>query len=256
VAAKAARQRYALALALLSAAPAVLAPEWIDPRSLETSSHIVEKTGKRLLSASASQPAGGALFFVQAGYKETAALLKQLVESRFPVGSGEEHAHSNFLQLAESMSFGLDRPTLRDLWIAGWKSETEKLVRAEVLRNDFKETRIRSGRYNVFPSRDGYSFLTVHALDASDLFGKAGTVIVLYRFDTAKEWWMSNPHDPFSFGYRQRVERVVSEDEFALIPVLAEKLGTPYRVFALGSNPVTSYEAQWREGRTWLEARR
>jgi YD repeat-containing protein len=166
------------------------------------------------------------------------------------------YAHSNFLQLAESMSFGLDRPTLRDLWIAGWKSETEKLVRGEVLRDDFKETRIRSGRYNVFPSRDGYSFLTVHALDASDLFGTTGTVIVLYRFDTAKEWWMSNPHDPFSFGYRRRVERVVSEDEFALLPVLAEKLGTPYRVFALGSNPVTSYDAEWREGRTWLEARR
>jgi hypothetical protein len=189
------------------------------------------------------------------GQRDAALRLRRLAAERFPAASVEEHAHASFLDLARSMAFGLDRPTLQDLWMAQWEQQTDKLMAAGVVRNDFDETRIRSGRYNVFPSRDGFSFLTAHVLDANDVLGVSGAVIVLYRFDSAKEWWMASPHDPFSFGYHRRTERVVSEDEFALVPALAAQLGVPYRAFALGANPLTSYESEWKQGREWLRAR-
>jgi hypothetical protein len=224
-----------------------------SPRLLANPTYILDKTGEEFLLYRTGDHASAAIYAIAMPYAVTIAEFTKLIEQRLGVASQEKYQTSGFKDMFDDMALEIDDPASRDLWKDSWKTATAKLNSAGFTVEGFRQAIIRSKPYNQYPSRSAFSVLNLRFLDATQVVGKPGTILILYRTDKAKEWWQQNPHNPFSFGYRMRAVHYVTRTEHAIFDSWATGVNVPYELQALGANPVTAYEEEWGKVRKWFD---
>ena len=93
--------------------------------------------------------------------------------------------------------------------------------------------RIVTKPYNGVPSRNGWSELTMMALDGRPILGDESTLVVVWRHDTAEEWGTGSSGRLLDFGRHRTGTTYVTSTEFALMERLKKLYDTPFTVFAL-----------------------
>ena len=229
-----------------------LAEQWGFARDLRNPPYLIEHTGESVLLYKSGDRAGGALVVFREAYPRVLATLLQKIESGSGIAAKEEFAKSSIINMFEPMARAIRSDDVKALWLHSWKADSARLNQAGFVTNGFRETRIESKPFNRLPNRGAFSVVSFHVLDAADLFGIPGTVMFVYRQDSANEWGWHNAHDPFSFGYKLRVERQFTSHEKEIIEAVSKAADSPCVVIPIGSNSLASYIDEWTQGRAWI----
>ena len=214
--------------------------------------YILEKTKEEVLMFATGDRASVAIYNFSVPYDLALSGLYERIATRFGVDKKESSRSFGFIGLFDDMSVEITNDAARRLWKESWESSITKMQTAGFGVSGLHQTKIQSKRYNQFPSRDGFSILYMNILDAQDVVGVRGSIVIMYRIDQAKEWWWKNPHDPFSFGYSLRVGRYVTRTEHSVIDEWAKQNGVAYGFSPLGANPIADYLDEWKEIRKRL----
>jgi hypothetical protein len=114
--------------------------------------------------------------------------------------------------------------------------------------------RIVTKPYNGVPSHNGWSELTMMALDGRPILGDDSTVVVVWRHDTAEEWGTGTSGSLLDFGRHRAGTTYVTSTEFALMERMKKLYGTPFTVFALSpKGPLSNDAARLDAARAWLK---
>jgi len=114
--------------------------------------------------------------------------------------------------------------------------------------------RIVTKPYNGVPSRNGWSELTMMALDGRPILGDESTLVVVWRRDSAEEWGTGSSGRLLDFGRHRTGTTYVTSTEFALMERLKKLYGTPFTVFALSpKGPLSKDTAPLDAARAWLK---
>lgn len=230
------------------------AATWVAPESFKTIPVILEKTGEHVLLYDSGDRASGAIYAVSGEYDVIALELVKLVDAQFGIATQDSSGAGSFFGLNDYSDQEVPDPQARDLWRHLWIDATSKMKATGFIVEGFSQTRIESKPYNVFANRNASSVLLIRVLDSSQLFGIPGALVLLYRRDAAREWGFANPHDPFSFGYKMHVRRLVTKTEDALLESWARQRKLPSKMVPFGSRPLPEYLKEWTEVRQFLES--
>lgn len=226
--------------------------QWISAEELKNPPYILEKTGEKALLYKSGDRAGAALVVFKATPQFLLPALLGRIEKADGIAAKEEIRNSGFINMFEQAAAGIHRDTARDLWLHSWKADVARMKQAGFVTQGFEEVRIQSKPFNLLPSRSTSSIASFHVLNAAEMFGLPGSIVIVYRHDRAKEWGWHNLHDPFSFGYKLRVERQYTSREQDLVESVSKAVDSPHIVIPLGANPFPSYLDEWRQAKGWI----
>lgn len=176
-----------------------------------------------------------ALFAFSAPYSKVQPLLRRLAAKKFGQDRAKETPKASFLQ---NYIETLDRS---DRWNDDSKSfaeieqdeQAKKLERHGIRVEGFHQTVFNSKAYNDTWVSDGASRLTFWIIDAMDVLGVSGTLVVAKRVDRATVFGMHG-HAGIRGFWRVKFE-LLTNSEYDVLAAVARELGVPFMAAPTGS---------------------
>ncbi len=212
---------------------------------------ILSRTGEPFLMFQPAVLAGAVLVFFP---RERAVVVNSIVR-QIAVSPGVEQTEVRHSKLRDIEDLMLPR-NLPDPVVELIRADNErgeaKLFSRGIGRGEFQESRIVSKPFNTLGTREASSNLVIHIVDAHEFLGARGCIVIAYRWDKAKEWGLSEFHNPLSFGYHLVQKRVVTAGLMEVIGRGARDLGSKYLELPLGQKAMYEYLEKFEEGKKWL----
>jgi hypothetical protein len=225
--------------------------KWLDPAP-GRGSRLVERTGEKYLADRENYTAGAVIFALPAPIQLVTPVLAALLRDQPGLLKLEEAKSTNFGEVAKSFRAKSINQYAEELEQHRLRQASEKLTSSEFSPNNFNETRFSSNLFNLLKGADESSQIVIHLIDAKTLFAVEGTIAIMYRWDTWKQWGFENIHDPLSFGKNTIKVRLFTESEFKLLEQATKKLNISYRFAPIGPNYPNEYATEFKALRQWL----
>jgi hypothetical protein len=216
------------------------------------STPVLGRTGERFLTYAEVHKAGAVLVAMPTNSQLASGIFTDLLSGDHGLLEIKEYPQSNFIEIAKALRPKAMNQYVEALELDSVNGASEKLRSFGFSPDRFAEIRIVSKPFNLLKGTEEASQTSIHLIDAKTLFNVEGTIAIIYRRNTWKQWGFENIHDPFSFGKNTIKVRLFTESEFKLLEQATKKLNISYRFAPIGPNYPNEYATEFKALRQWL----